>query len=450
MGGKLSPRALAFRLLLRMERDGAYSNLALDAALEREAMGEADSALCTALVYGVAERRRTLEYQLEDLLRKPLKQLPLEAKAALELGLYQIYFMERVPHHAAINESVELAKHSKAPHTAGMVNAVLRRAAARELQLPDRAKDELRWLGVRYSCPEWLGRLWRDSYGVDIAEALLAASLERPPAALRVNTTRCAPEDLRLRLEEAGISCEVSPWLPEALLLEKPGAIPKLPGFAEGWFHVQDTAAQLCCRALAPAPGETVFDLCAAPGGKSFTLAQMMGDTGRVVAMELHEARAGLITQGAERLGLRCVEAVRGDAGDAGQILSKYGRADKILCDAPCSGLGILRKKPDIREKTPAELDKLPEMQYYLLCSASECLKTGGALAYATCTLNPAENEALCRRFLLEHPDFAAEPVLPGIPGYRGAGEAWLTLMPHLYGGDGFFIAKFTKRTSNV
>lgn len=445
---RANPRAAAFRLLLRMERGGAYTNLALDAALEREGLSQADAALCAALAYGVTERRRTLEYQLEDLLRKPLRQLPPEAKVALTLGLYQIYYMDRVPHHAAINESVELVKHSKAPFTAGLVNAVLRRAAARELQYPARQADELRWLSVRYSCPEWLCNLWRDSYGIETAEALLAASLEQPPLTLRVNPLRCAPEDLRRLLEDEGIPCRASTVLPEALLLEKAGAVPKLPGFAQGWFHVQDIAAQLCCKALAPEPGDTVFDLCAAPGGKSFTLAEMMGDCGRVLALELHEARVGLIAEGARRLGLRTVEAMQGDAADACQILSKFGKAGKILCDVPCSGLGVLRKKPDIREKTQTDIDKLPEMQYHILCSASECLEENGALVYATCTLNPAENEEVCRRFLREHSGFAAEPVLPNVLGYRGPREPWLTLMPHFSGCDGFFIAKFTKRTT--
>ncbi|MDR3314651.1 MAG: 16S rRNA (cytosine(967)-C(5))-methyltransferase RsmB [Oscillospiraceae bacterium] len=450
MGGHATPRLVAFRLLRRMEQNGAYANLALDSALGRENLSEADSALCAALVYGVAERRRTLEYQLEDLLRKPLRQLPPEAKIALELGLYQLYFMQRIPAHAAINESVELVKHGKAAFAAGMVNAVLRRAAGRELRLPVRGEDELRWLSIRYSCPEWLCRLWVESYGGETAEALLAAALEQAPLALRVNTRRCTPAQLRARLEGAGVACAASPWLPAALLLPKSGAIPQLPGFGEGWFHVQDTAAQLCCRALAPEPGETVFDLCAAPGGKSFTLAQMMEDQGRVVAMELHPARVALIAEGAQRLGLRSVAAEQGDAADAAKILANHGKAARILCDVPCSGLGVLRKKPDIREKTQTDIDKLPKMQYHILCSASECLREDGTLVYATCTLHPAENEELCRRFLQEHPAFTAESVLPEVPGYRREGEPWLTLMPHINGADGFFIAKFTKRNTHA
>ncbi|MCL2106698.1 MAG: class I SAM-dependent methyltransferase, partial [Oscillospiraceae bacterium] len=208
-------------------------------------------------------------------------------------------------------------------------------------------------------------------------------------------------------------------------------------------FHVQDIAAQICCHALGPQPGESVLDLCAAPGGKSFTLAQLVGARGRVRAMELHPGRVHLIESGAKRLGLSNITAIQGDAVNADEILAKCGKSRKILCDVPCSGLGTIRKKPDIREKMRVDIDKLPKMQYDILNAASRCLVSGGTLLYSTCTLNPAENEEVCRRFLGEHPEFAAVEVLPGVPGFRREGEPFLTLMPHLSQSDGFFIAKF-------
>ena len=418
------PRLLASRLLIRCETSRSYANLALDAALKREALAGADAALCAALVYGVIERRRTLDYQLETLLQKPLAQLPAEARAALRLGLYQLFYMERIPAHAAINESVALAKASpKARHLAPLVNAVLRRAQARGLILPDSGDD--RALSVRYSCPEWLVQLWLESYPNDYIQ-LLEHSFGDHGTILRVNTTKTSTEKLA-ELLKAQCAQPVE-GLPDALRLSGGGNVTQLPGYGEGLFHVQDAAAQLCCQALDPRPGDTVLDLCAAPGGKSFTCAELMGDRGKVIAMDLHAHRVRLIEQGAARLGLTCIEARQGDARQAEGPFSE--KVERVLCDVPCSGLGILGKKPDIREKMRAELDKLPEMQYAILCGGMRCLAPGGALVYATCTLNPAENEAVCDRFLAAHPNCRAEP--------------FRTLMPHIHGTDGFFIARFT------
>ena len=417
-------RALASKILVACETSRSYANLALDAALKQENLAGADAALCAALVYGVAERRRTLDYQLETLLQKPLAGLSAEARAALRLGLYQLFYMERIPAHAAINESVALAKASpKARHLAPLVNAVLRRAQARGLVLPGGDDDSA--LSVRYSCPEWLVALWRASYPGDYIQ-LLERSFGDHDTVLRVNTTKIATEELA-ELLEAQCAQPVE-YVPDALRLSGEGNVTRLPGYGEGLFHVQDAAAQLCCQALDPRPGDTVFDLCAAPGGKSFTCAELMWNRGKVIAMDLHAHRVRLIEQGAARLGLTCIEALPGDARDAEAHCP--GKAARVLCDVPCSGLGIIRKKPDIREKMRTELDKLPEMQYAILCGGMRCLAPGGVLVYATCTLNPAENEAVCDRFLAEHPNFRAEP--------------FRTLMPHIHGTDGFFIARFT------
>ena len=416
-----TPRALAAKLLVQCGKSRSYANLALDAAFKRESLTGPDAALCAALLYGVIERRRTLDYQLEGLLHKPLSQLPAEARAALRLGLYQLFYMERIPPHAAIHESVELAKISpKSRHLAPLVNAVLRRAQKRGLILPEGADDCA--LSVRYSCPEWLVALWRESYTNDYIQ-LLEHSFGPGETVVRVNTTKTGPEALAELLDAEPVE-----GLPDALKIAGEGNITRLPGYGDGLFHVQDAAAQLCCRILDPRPGDTVLDLCAAPGGKSFTCAEIMRDQGKVIALDLHAHRVRLVEQGAARLGLSCIEAVQGDARQAETICS--GKANRVLCDVPCSGLGTIRKKPDIREKMRAELDKLTEMQYDILCAGMRCLAPGGTLVYATCTLNPAENEGVCNRFLAEHAHFRAEP--------------FLTLMPHIHGTDGFFIARFT------
>lgn len=428
-----SPRAAACRLLQKIYAGRGYANLALDAGLgirdqetgSRETrLQAADAALCTALVYGVIERRRTLDYQLEQLLKEPIAKLPVVTLAALRLGLYQLFFMDKIPGHAAVGESVELVKQSRAHYTAKLVNAVLRKAQGRGLQLPAGDDDYAR--SVRYACPAWLCGLWRESYGDEQAKQLLAASFDNGQVVLRANTLKTSPEALRERLGGERVA-----GVPEAVALQKAGDVRRLPGFAQGLFHVQDTAAQLCCKALDPKPGERIFDLCAAPGGKSFTLAQMMLDQGKIVALDLHPHRLKLVTEGAARLGIACIEARAGDAADAG-ILAQYGKADRILCDVPCSGLGILRKKPDIREKMPQELDKLPEMQYSILCGAAHLLRAGGTLVYATCTLHPAENEDVCGRFLQNHPAFEL--------------ISQRTLFPHIDHTDGFYFAVCRKR----
>jgi len=418
---QVSPRDAACRLLQKIYAARSYANLALDAELSRLNMPAADAGLCAALVYGVIERRRLLDYQLESLLTQPVEKLPPVTLASLRLGLYQLFFMDRIPPHAAINESVELVKQSKAQYTSKLVNAVLRRAQGRGLQLPEGDDDHAR--SIRYSCPEWICALWREAYGKETARELLAASFDDTKTILRANTLKITPEELRAQL-----GGETVEFVPEAIVLPKAGDVRRLPGFAEGLFHVQDTAAQLCCSMLNPQPGEIIFDLCAAPGGKSFTCAQMMQNQGKIIAVDLHPHRLKLLTEGAERLGITCIETKAGDASDP-QFLSQFGTADRILCDVPCSGLGIIRKKPDIREKMPDELDKLPEMQYAILCASVRCLRPGGILVYAACTLNPAENEEVCERFLQSHPEFRM--------------TAQQTLFMHTAHTDGFFVASF-------
>jgi len=420
-----NPRAAACRLLQKIYAARGYANLALDAELSRARLSPEDKALCAALVYGVIERRRTLDYQLEHLLEQPLERLPAITLAALRMGLYQLFFMDKIPAHAAINESVELTKQSKAHYTAKLVNAVLRKAQGRGLMLPEGDGDYAR--SIRYACPEWLCSLWRKSYGDEVAKALLAATLDNARVVLRANTLRISAEELREQLGGERVQ-----ECPEAIALQKAGDVRRLQGFAEGLFHVQDTAAQLCCKALDPQPGELIFDLCAAPGGKSFTIAQMMQNQGKIIALDLHPHRLKLVTEGAKRLGITCIEAKAGDASDPrtlSRTLPQLGKADRILCDVPCSGLGIIRKKPDIREKMPQELDKLPEMQYAILSGGADCLRPGGTLVYATCTLNPAENEDVCARFLRNHPEF-------GMISQR-------TLLPHIDHTDGFYFAVF-------
>lgn len=427
-------------ILVRMQRDAAYSNLTLDAALRRNNLSARDAAFVSALVYGVQERLYTIDYQLSQYLRQPLKKMKPEVTAALRLGVCQLLFMDKIPPSAAVSESVSLVKNNGCAFAAGLVNAVLRKVAAAGLTLPDARENEIYAQSVQYSCPEWLIQKWRNAYGTEAARSILEAVMEPAPLTIRVNTLRITAEGLSAQFNGEGVFTRPAEEIANALILERAGAIERTAAYQSGLFHVQDAASQLCCKALDVQPGDTVFDLCAAPGGKSFTLAEQMQGRGQVQSFDLYPSRTALIREGASRLGLSIIHAAIADAScyDAAR-----GQADRVLCDVPCSGFGIMRRKPEIRYKTQGEVDKLCDLQYLILRNASRYVKKGGRLVYSTCTLNPDENEMVCLRFLQEHPSFQALPALPELPHGRRDENGFLTLFPKAGGHDGFYIAVF-------
>lgn len=425
-----SARQTAYEILNKIQRDDSYSNLALDSALDRAEIDIKDKRFVSALVYGVTERRITLDYNLSLYLSQPLKKLKPQVLTALRLGAYQILFMDKIPDSAAVNESVKLVKKNGAAFAAGLVNAVLHKIVKNGLKSDGS-------MSVKYSAPEWLCKMWCDSYGTENAEKLLEASLGSVENTLRVNTTKTTAEELCSILSEEGFECEKNKSVENCLTVKNGGAIHKTKAYADGLFHVQDTASQLCCKALGACDGDTVIDVCAAPGGKSFTLSEMMNNSGRVISCDIYLQRLRLIADGAERLGLTNIETVENDGS---KYNSKLPSADKILCDVPCSGLGVIRKKPEIRFKKSEEVDKLFDLQYSILCISSRYLKIGGKLVYSTCSLNPKENEEVVEKFLSEHDNFRSVRVLPEVKRYGGDTD-YLTLMPHIHGCDGFFVS---------
>ena len=440
-------RQAAFEVLLRVRRDGAYSNLAVDSVLkEKKGLDERDGAFVRAIVYGTLDRLIVLDYNLELYLNQPARKLRPELQTILRMGAYQILFMDKVPVSAAVNESVRLAKENKSALAASLVNAILRRVADNGLRLPDEDKNRLTYLSVKYSCPEWIIKLWIDSYGEENALALAQEALKAAPVVIRVNTLKTSAEELIWTLAQDGVVADKLPLLNDALVIEGTGSLENTDAYKNGMFYVQDTASQLCCKALGAKPGETVFDLCAAPGGKTFTIAQIMENSGRIAAFDIYQSRVELIKHGAERLGLGIVES---NLADATVYNNLYGTADRVLCDVPCSGLGIIRRKPEIRYKTREDIDILPDLQYRILCNGMRYVKPGGILMYSTCTLNPAENAEVCDRFLSEHSGFAPLELLPELERY-GEGERYLTLMPHLHSTDGFFMAAFVNNGESV
>ena len=440
-----NPRTVAFQILQKVEQDGAYSNLALNHAIRENKLGGVDSAFVSALVYGVLERAVTLDYIIKQYSKIPLRKIEAKTKLILRMGIYQLLFMDKVPDSAAVNESVNLAKKQRLNQSAGFINGVLRSITRAETpyRLPEKDKDAVYYYSVKYAVPQSLVRLWTQSYGEANAEKLMASLSGRPQLYVRVNTLKTDKAALRAALEAQGVVCEDVPALPNALRLSHTGAVERLSAYKDGLFHVQDLSSQLCVDFLSPKPRDVMLDICAAPGGKSFTAAQYMQNRGKLYAFDLFDHKLKLLRDGAQRLGISVLLASKRD-GAAGAALPL---ADKILCDVPCSGLGILSRKPEIRAKEDLLPSDLPDLQYQILCRSAQYLASGGTLVYSTCTLNPAENGENARRFLREHPDFRGVPLTPPDGVARAIEEnAWeLTLMPHTAGTDGFYIAVFTK-----
>ncbi len=422
----MDDRFLAYKILLKIERDRAYSNIAVDAVLKNNDVVSAP--FVCQIVYGVIERKITLDYILSQFLTQPLKKLNPQVLTILRMGVYQIKFMDKVPDSAAVNESVKLVKIVKCAFASGLVNSVLRKVSANEIKYPE-SDNKIFDLSIKYSCPEELVKHYINDYGFEDTEEFLKDSLGNAPIFLRVNTLKITTDELiKLLLSESinALKCED---IDNALMLTDGGAVFKTKAYSDGLFHVQDKASQICISKLDPKPNEIVFDMCASPGGKTFTMAEMMNNKGSIYSFDLYEHRVKLITDGAKRLGIDIINA---NVGDASKFNDMLPRADKILCDVPCSGLGVIRRKPEIRYKDLEFVDNLCELQYNILNCSAKYLQQNGVLVYSTCSLNKKENEDICDKFLAENNEF--EKV-----------EDYITLWPHKNGTDGFFIAKFKK-----
>ena len=439
-----NPRQTAFDVLLKIERDGAYSNLALNNAIRESRLSGVDSAFVSALVYGALERQITLDYVIKQYSKIPLRKIEIKTKIILRMGLYQLLFMDKVPESAAVNESVNLAKKQRLQKSSGFINGILRSVtrANPPYTLPDE-KDKIYRLSIEYSVPQDLVRLWFNSYGELNAEELLKSLSGRPPLFIRVNTLKTDRAALKAELESEGVICEDVPANENALSLSRTGSLERLSAYKNGLFHVQDLSSQLCVGFLSPMQGDIMLDICSAPGGKAFTAAQYMKNRGKLYAFDLFDHKLKLIQNGARRLGISIIMTGKRD-GATGMPLPL---ADKILCDVPCSGLGILSRKPEIRAKKDLIPEGLPELQYKIFCRSAQSLACGGTLVYSTCQLNPAENGENVRRFLAEHPDFHGKTLsLPeGVSHAIEENDYELTLMPHTAGTDGFYFAALTK-----
>ncbi|MCQ2353957.1 MAG: 16S rRNA (cytosine(967)-C(5))-methyltransferase RsmB [Clostridia bacterium] len=442
---KNDPRRMALNILSRVlgpdentngsKSDGGYTNILLDSVISDSGISGPDRALLTRLVCGVTERKITLDYIIGKLSSRPVAKLDADVLNLLRLGIYQMRYMERIPAHAAINETVNLAR----PSGRGFVNAILRSyQRSGGIPLPDISTNAAYRFSVTYSVPEELCRRFIDIFGEKSAESVLSASNAVPPLTLRVNTLRTDRETLTAKLSSEGFACEPTPNSPYGIRVRGDG-IPS--AVLDGDAFVQDEASQLCTMALDPFPGCRMLDTCSCPGSKSFSSALLMKNEGKIISCDLHESKLPLITREAEKLGITVIETLCRDSSvpfvTDGQLF------DRVLCDVPCSGFGVMAKKPEIRYRSLADAAELPSLQYSILEASCGAVAPGGVLVYSTCTLLPEENEMIADRFTAEHPDFIPVPLnLGNLTSIDGR----ITLLPDKNGTDGFFIAKFMRK----
>ncbi|MBD2037564.1 16S rRNA (cytosine(967)-C(5))-methyltransferase [Leptolyngbya sp. FACHB-321] len=460
-----NPRQLAF-LALRSVHQGAFADVALDKTLRQAKLTNLlDRRLLTELVYGSVRRQRTLDALIDQLAKKPAHQQPADLRTILHLGLYQLRFLNQIPASAAVNTTVDLAKQNGFAGLTGFVNGLLRQyvrlreaegaegAGAAEGVGEARQNSSLLTspslitrLGIQHSYPDWLVALWLEQLGVEATEQLCQWMNQPPHIDLRVNTLKASVETVESAMQTAGVAVSRIPHLPQALRLpEAAGAIQQLPGFDEGWWIVQDSSAQLVGYLVDPQPGDVVMDACAAPGGKTMHLAELMHDRGTVWACDRAASRLRKLKQNVDRLGLQSIQLCEGDSRNLPRFV---GQCDRVLVDAPCSGLGTLHRHADARwRQTPETVQQLTQLQTELLDQVALWVKPAGSLVYATCTLHPAENEAIVQSFLARHPDWASEPPQPHTPPAAFVtSDGWIKIWSQEHDMDGFFMARLKKR----
>lgn len=439
-------RETAMKVLYAVHEEGAYGNVALAQALRRERFGETDRRFVTELVYGAVKAGDTLDWMIGRYASRPVQKMPPYVRAILRLGIYQLFFLDRIPPSAVCNESVELTKRYGHAGTARFVNAVLR-AAAREperARFPEGKGHTADHIALASQHPLWLVRRWLRAFGQEETERLCAFDNEPAVLSLRTNTLRTTREALLSRLASEGAEARPSAWAPEGILCTSHGALDAMMSLREGLFQVQDESSMQVAHVVGPRPGEFVLDMCSAPGGKTTHLAALMENRGRVLALDIYEAKLARVAENAKRLGVSIIETRCMDAREAGKRFA--GSADRVLVDAPCSGLGVLRRRPDARwRKKEADLLTFPPLQRELLESGARAVKPGGVLVYSTCTTEAAENDEVVGAFLAAHEDFVPESAGARLP-MKPRETDTVQFYPQRDAVDGFFIARLRRR----
>ena len=454
---KITAREVALDVLTRVEQEGAYSNLLLNQSLQKLQLERTEAGFATELVYGTIQRLNTIDYFLSSFVTKGLAKLQPWVRNLLRLSFYQIYYLDRIPPHAAVNEAVNIAKRKGHQGISGMVNGVLRNVLRNKeaLSIPE-SLDRVARIALSYSHPEWMVERWIRQYGEEATIAMCASNNEAPHVSVRVNQVKTERDAMLRAMESAGMDARPSELSPAGIVVDSGGNMALTDWYKDGLFSVQDESSMLVAEALHPEPGMQVLDCCAAPGGKTAHIAELMNDKGHVLANDVHPHKQKLIAEQAFRLKLGSIETRVSDALALAKQL-KRASFDRILLDAPCSGLGVIRRKPDLKwAKKPEEVEQIAALQSNLLDEVQSLLRPGGILVYSTCTTEPEENVRMAEAFLARHPDFTWA-------GEESASPAWLDIckkteasqhasmiqiLPHQYHSDGFFIARFMKRQS--
>ncbi|MGI6650890.1 MAG: 16S rRNA (cytosine(967)-C(5))-methyltransferase RsmB [Limnochordia bacterium] len=438
-----NPRQLAVLTLNKLEKTEDFLREVLDSHLRQNSLSSLDQGLYTELVYGTVRMRRSLDYVLSLCSSRPLAKIKPEILNVLRSAVYQILYLDRVPARAAVHEAVNLARLFGHEGLAKFTNGILRQVVRRRgsIPYPDQGRDLVRHLGVKYSFPDWIVEHWLDWLGKDETVALCQALNEPPRLQIRVNTLKHSPEEVQTYLEGRGLSVKPGQYAPDILEVSPAHLAVRDQGLEAGMYYVQDESSALAAHALQAEPGQTVYDLCSAPGGKATHLAQLMGNEGKILAFDISPNRLRLVEENARRLGAAIIETRVGNAAENLQLPP----APRVLVDAPCSGLGTMGHRPDIRwRKELGDIEELAALQRQILAAAARYVVPGGLLLYSTCTLTSTENQAVADWFLASHGDFQGYSFPDWFPA--SAGPAWMkTILPHRHGLDGFFLAIFRK-----
>jgi 16S rRNA (cytosine967-C5)-methyltransferase len=436
-------RGIAVKILTRVERTDAYLDKLLDVELSDSDLNPPDKRLLNELVHGVLRNQSRLDWVLTGFYHGQYSKVAPNVRNALRVALYQILFLTRIPHHAAVNEAVEFVKKFRGQRLADTMNGLLRNIARNvdNIRYPLAATDELQYLSVVHSHPSWLVKRWHARYGFEETESLCKANNMRPFLTMRPNNLKGDYQGFVNQLVEIGIDYRRCFYMREYLTVRNLPNIKQSALFTAGLFSIQDESAGLVGELLAPQPGETVIDLCSAPGGKALHAAELMRNEGRIIAVDKYETRLNLVKQSAERTGVTIIEFLEGDAASL-----ELAPADKVLADVPCSGVGVLSKKPDIKwKREPEDISKLVEIQHAILENAARLVRPGGVLVYSTCTMEPEENHEVVMNFLKAHPEFAIDRAEQYLPPRVVDADGFLSTFPHKHRMDGAFGARLVR-----
>jgi 16S rRNA (cytosine967-C5)-methyltransferase len=444
------PREIALKIIYDITEKGAYSNISINKYIEAADLKDVDRAFITDLTYGTIKWKQSIDWIIEQFSSIKIKKLSPWIFGIMRLGVYQLMYTDKIPESAACNECVKLAKKYGHSASSGYVNAVLRNIARNkaDIKYPDKQKEYLKYLTVRYSHPEWLVKEWLERFGGEFTESLLDINNTVPDFTVRVNALKVSKEKLIEIFKEAGLEAEGGRYLENAIVVKNPSSIAKLEAFKKGFFQVQDESSMLVSVLLDPKPGEFIIDVCSAPGGKTTHIAELMENKGTVIARDIHEHKIKIINDTAKRLSLNIIKA---EIFDATLPDEKYfNKADRVLVDAPCTGLGIIRKKPDIKwAKNLSDKKEINALQSKILTASSKYVKPGGVLVYSTCTIEKEENEDIINKFLKENADFLSVDITDCLKGFQSkdtAKDGYVQFYPNIDGIDGFFMAKLKKR----